>query len=336
MYPLTGIDEYRIPTREEVYVLDIIPFVSGPATISSDQKLSLFNPLSLKTGPTVNLVTKHGNITCARVFDAANSVACTAGENGTLSIWDLRQDVRQAEVARFTTEGRVPVVSVACSNTGFSVAAGTELQHHQASIVIWDVRSTSAPKLQYNEVHSDDITELNFHPSDHNILLSGSTDGLVNICDTRITDEDEVVIQTFNHDSSIHHAAFLNDTEVYAISHDERLALYNMAEGYGNGAATTDFGDMRAVLGCQYIANISAKANGAGAVIGAGAHEQQAFELIHLTKANNDWALDRGSSVGLPGAHSGEIVRSFCFYDEAQMVFSAGEDGFIKAWRANI
>lgn len=62
---------------------------------------------------------------------------------------------------------------------------------------------------------------------------------------------------------------------------------------------------------------------------------QQAFELVHLTKGDDSWALDQGNSVGLPGAHSGEIVRSFCFYDEAQMVFSAGEDGFIKAWRAN-
>ncbi|TRX88775.1 hypothetical protein FHL15_010345 [Xylaria flabelliformis] len=309
MYQLNCIDGYRIPTRQEVYVLDIIPFTSGPATISSDQKLSLFNPLSLKTGPTVDLLTNHGNITCARAFDPANSVVSTAGENGTVSLWDLRQDPRQTEVARFTTG-----------------------KSHERFIM--DVRSTSAPKLHYKEIHSDDVTELNFHPSDHNILLSGSTDGLVNICDTRITDEDEVVIQTFNHGSSIHHAAFLNDTEVYAISNDERLALYDMAEGYEKGAATTDFGDMRAVLGCQYVANIFAKANGAGAVIGAGAHEQQGFELIHLTKGET-WALDRDNSVGLQGAHSEEIVRSFCFYDEAQMVFSAGEDGFIKAWRAN-
>ncbi|KAI1170807.1 WD40-repeat-containing domain protein [Nemania sp. FL0916] len=350
MYPLTCIDEYKIPTREEVYILDIIPFTTGPATISSNQKLSVFNPSNLRCGPTIDILTNHGNITCARAYDAANSAVCTAGENGTISLWDLRQDVRQAQVARFTTENETPVLSVACSSAGFSVAAGTELQNHQASIMIWDIRSTPAPKIHYKEVHSDDVTEvrvslwtslalanlyqLNFHPSDHNILLSGSTDGLVNICDTRITDEDEVVIQTFNHDSSIHHAAFLNDTEVYAISHDERLALYDMAETHENGAATVNFGDMRAVLGCQYIANIFAKSNGAGAVIGAGAHEQQAFELVHLTKGES-WGLDQGNSVGLPGAHSEEIVRSFCFYDEAQMVFSAGEDGCIKAWRSN-
>jgi len=62
---------------------------------------------------------------------------------------------------------------------------------------------------------------------------------------------------------------------------------------------------------------------------------KQAFELIHLTKGEN-WVLDRENSVGLPGAHSEEIVRSFCFYDDAQTVFSAGEDGFIKSWRANV
>ncbi|KAI0844137.1 WD40 repeat-like protein [Daldinia vernicosa] len=333
MYPLNCVDGYRIPVRDEVYVLDIIPLTAGPATISSDQKLSLFNPTGLKAGPQLSLLTRHGNITCAKAYDAGSAIVCTAGEDGSVSMWDLRQDARQAEVARLV-DNRVSVLSLACSSAGFSVAAGTELQDHQASILIWDVRSTPTPKLHYKEVHSDDVTELNFHPNDHNILLSGSTDGLVNICDTRITDEDEVIIQTFNHDASIHHAGFLNDTEVYALSHDEKLALYDVAENHENGAATVNFGDMREVLGCQYIANVTAKSNGAGAVVGAGAHDQQAFQLIHLTKGQG-WNLDRHNSVSLPGAHSSELVRSFCFYDEAQTVFSAGEDGFIKAWKPN-
>lgn len=43
--------------------------------------------------------------------------------------------------------------------------------------------------------------------------------------------------------------------------------------------------------------------------------------------------LDRDNRVNLPGAHCGEIVRSFCFFDDEQVVFTAGEDGHIKAWR---
>ncbi|KAI1137251.1 WD40 repeat-like protein [Hypoxylon sp. FL0543] len=355
MYALTCVDEYKIPVREVVYVLDIIPLAQGPATISSDQKLSLFDPTSLSAGPPVNLVTRHRNVICARAYDAENSIVCTAGDDGTISMWDLRNPPSQAEVVRlrgsfvadcWTTlyymnamlrvniDSRNPVLSLACSSAGFSVVAGTEMQNHQVSLLAWDVRSTPTPKLEYGYCHSDDVTELNFHPSDHNIFLSGSTDGLVNIYDTRVTDEDEVVIQTFNHEASIHHAAFLNDTEVFALSHDEKLALYDMAEGRETGAATTDFGDMRELLGCQYIANVIPKVNNAGAMIGAGAHDRQGFEIIHMTKGQG-WSLDPDNTVGLFGAHSSEIVRSFCLYDEAQTVFSAGEDGYIKAWRPN-
>lgn len=64
---------------------------------------------------------------------------------------------------------------------------------------------------------------------------------------------------------------------------------------------------------------------------------KQAFELVFLAKNPNGegWALDRENSVGLPGAHGEEIVRSFCFFDEAHVVYTAGEDGNVKAWRPN-
>lgn len=58
------------------------------------------------------------------------------------------------------------------------------------------------------------------------------------------------------------------------------------------------------------------------------------FELVFLAKdSNQSWTLDRTNSVGLPGAHGEELVRSFCFFDEEQVVLTAGEDGCIKAWR---
>lgn len=114
--------------------------------------------------------------------------------------------------------------------------------------------------------------QLNFHPSDPHVLLSGSTDGLVNICDTRIIDEDEVVMTAFNH-GSVHRAGFLNQTEIYALSHDEKFALYSVAESDQGAPATLDMGDARGVLGCQYLANVFAKPNGTEAIIGVGSQE---------------------------------------------------------------
>jgi hypothetical protein len=103
-----------------------------------------------------------------------------------------------------------------------------------------------------------------------------------------VIDEDEVIIQTFNHDASIHHAGFLTKDEVFAISHDERFALYSAAEEFEHGSAMTDFGDVRGVLGCQYVADIAVKTGGNGAVVGAGSQEYAIpiFEPLFLSSAD--------------------------------------------------
>jgi hypothetical protein len=106
MFNLNCVDRFRYPGQDEVYVLDVVPLVQGPATISSDQKLCFFNPLSLQAGPVKTLGTSHGNLTCVKAFDLGGSVVATAGEDGSISMWDLRQDERQAEVARMS--GRFP------------------------------------------------------------------------------------------------------------------------------------------------------------------------------------------------------------------------------------
>ncbi|KAL2199366.1 WD40-repeat-containing domain protein [Corynascus similis CBS 632.67] len=332
MYQLVNSEGYKYP-GQETYVLDILPVAAGFATTASDQTLSLFDPLRLRHGPVKRIRTDHGNLTAAEVYSAADSVVCTAGENGTISVWDLRLDPSSARAMQIG--GNLPgLLSLACSNETNSVAAGTELANHQASIIIWDLRSASAPRIQYNEGHSDDITELAYNTSCPTHLLSGSTDGLLNLTDTLVADEDDAVRATFNH-GSVHRAGFLpGATEVYAASHDEKFALYDTADETPlKGAATLDLGDIRALLGCQYLADVVLKQAGAGAVVGVGAQDQEMFQLIHLARGAAGWGLDKDTMVGLSGAHGSELVRSFCFYDEHQVVFTAGEDGCVKAWR---
>ncbi|KAG7103889.1 putative WD repeat-containing protein like [Verticillium longisporum] len=207
-----------------------------------------------------------------------------------------------------------------------------------SSIALWDVRGASpAQRARYAEVHSDDVTELCFHPAEApGILLSGSTDGVVNVYDTRAADEDDVVVQTLN-TGSVHHAAFMSASEVYTLTHDEKLAVFNLDAAYEEGTPVADFGDVRAELACQYVANVTAKVDGSGAIIGVGSQDRQNFQLVHLARGSekNSWVFDQASSVGLPGGHGEEIVRAFCFYDDEQVVFTAGEDGNIKAWRPN-
>lgn len=101
MYNLSKADSFRISGRDRdpAYVLEILPVAGALAAISSDQNLTLFDPMRLSQGPIKTIRTAHGNITCARVFDAASSIVCTAGENGTVSLWDLRLDSSKAQIA---------------------------------------------------------------------------------------------------------------------------------------------------------------------------------------------------------------------------------------------
>ncbi len=239
--------------------------------------------------------------------------------------------------------GNLPgLLSLACSNETNTVAAGTEFANHQASIIIWlaprltyqtyvpqpsktklttprDLRSPTAPKTQYNEGHSDDITEvsripppqipilnppkptnqpkhqLTYYPTTPSHLLSGSTDGLLNLTDTSITDEDDAVLATINH-GSVHRAGFLSDTsEVYAASHDEKFALYDLADNgegsEGGGAPLLDLGDVRAALGCRYLAGVVPKHGGMGAVVGVGAQEYVFFPFFFFFPSFLCWGL---------------------------------------------
>lgn len=87
MYNLTAVEEHFF--GRDVWVLDLVrTSTGGLVSISSDQKLCLFDPASLAAGPVASFQTNHGNISTLKVF--GDNVVCTAGENGTVEVWDLK------------------------------------------------------------------------------------------------------------------------------------------------------------------------------------------------------------------------------------------------------
>ena len=116
--------------------------------------------------------------------------------------------------------------------------------------------------------------ELQYHPNIPSILLSGSTDGLLNLFDTEVTEEDDALHQTINHGSSIYHAGFLTDANIFALSHDEKFSIYEMVtnpEETVEEPAPVHFGDLRERLRCEYVVNILPRPGGS-AVAGIGSH----------------------------------------------------------------
>ncbi|KAI4141486.1 MAG: hypothetical protein LQ340_007636, partial [Diploschistes diacapsis] len=124
-------------------------------------------------------------------------------------------------------------------------------------------------------------------------LLSASSDGLVNIFNTSISDKDEALMQIINHQSSVHHANFLSETEISALSNDEQLSIYRRTEGVEAGGReggdegrnededededevpASVFGDIRPALGCEYVIDVlPAAGGGGGGLVCAGSHK---------------------------------------------------------------
>ncbi|KAL8783680.1 MAG: hypothetical protein Q9213_004474 [Squamulea squamosa] len=246
------------------YIYKVVAINTHLVSISSDDNLRVLDPRTLALKEIFNSVSR--GITCLSGFQDRDFLI--AGRDGLVKCLDARDEWMSF---RFGEVNSAPILSMACQ--GNLIATGTELTASQASITIWDARRLRNPVLLYHESHSDDITDLSFHPSHHPILLSGSIDGLVNLYDTTITDEDDALTQVFNHGSSIAHAGFLSDDEIFALSHDETFSIYKTTDSANAETAVPAhvFGDLRPQLQCEYIVDLISSGL-TGPVLGAGSH----------------------------------------------------------------
>lgn len=136
MYELSRVDGYQYP--DGAYVVELMPTKSGLVASSSNQTISLFDPYKLSQGPVQRIQTDHGNLTSTRVYKAEDSHVCSTGQNGTISLWDLRLDPSRAQALRIDMgNNQCGLLSLACSSETNSIAVGTELANHQASIILW-------------------------------------------------------------------------------------------------------------------------------------------------------------------------------------------------------
>lgn len=159
---------------------------------------------------------KDARITQAKPLSTAAGTFVASVSDGTVACWDTRSGLAKPV---WTLQGlsKAPYLCVEPSPSDANVVvAGTEQYGHgDSDIDIWDVRSVAAPKSKYNEVHSDDVTVLQYHPDAANhagILLSGSTDGLVSAIDTTIAEEDDAVISVGNTGNSVARAGWLSSS----------------------------------------------------------------------------------------------------------------------------
>ncbi|KAK6520206.1 hypothetical protein TWF506_000488 [Arthrobotrys conoides] len=309
----------------------------GPylSTISSDDQIRVLDPTTLNVITSTTSASHVEGVTCLSCLDENDpNLLFTAGRDGTAKLWDLRQGMGRA-VAVFRKNGDPILALAVCKERGL-LAVGTELTGTAAEVVVWDLEGRE--KMSYVESHNDDVTQLSFHPSITSLLLSGSTDGLINIYDMTIPEEDDALHQVINHGSSIHHAGFLNDSTIYGLSHDENLSVYKLADPNEDVEEPRPvvFGDVRPKLGCDYAVEmlLRGRESAGTGILAVGSHSEGWIDLHSLNvDRTGTWTLGGEDVVRLVGGHRGEVVRCMYLDDVNATVYTGGEDGLVKAWR---
>lgn len=292
------------------------------ATIASDDSIRFLDADSLKTLQIIGGA--HRGIACLGAGHASHFI--TAGRDGMVRCWDSR--MKQAiQMADPRANG---ISALACHH--HYIAAGTESLKEglgDVSVLLFDIRKPNAPLRSYVESHTDTITQLKFHPSHPQVVLSGSTDGLISVFDINQEDEDDALQQVLNPRSAVHCAGFLAPDKAYVVSTDEQFSIYPLAKTAADEELLPPpihFGDVREKLQCMYVIDVLVQVAGPP-LIAYGHNENQTLSISSLGAPS---ARAFGQTIQLPRAHGDDVVRDLFIME--QRAFSCGEDGLVKAW----
>ncbi|KAF1812154.1 WD40 repeat-like protein [Eremomyces bilateralis CBS 781.70] len=327
--------------------------VLGPgrmAALCSDDSVRFFDPERCSAGQSSSGSTALHNVNSsvtALCRWAADGEECknifTTGRDGLVRLWDLRSGKKSMELS---SPKSVPMSALGASYAGNCIAAGMELEKNgpaETLLFLWDPRKPGSPSVTFEESHTDTITEIQFHPEKRHLMLTGSTDSLINIFDIRQTEEDDALIQVINHRSAIHHCGFLSDDNIYGLGTDETLSFYTLSDPDSDqpDPNPAQLGDVRESLECDYVVDV-VRAGGDWMLV-AGSFTEKRVDLVPLRAPNSkgslSWTPDTGSRVRISGAHGEELVRDV--YAEVAdannpIVITCGEDGFVRSWKSGL
>lgn len=312
------------PQSQNAWLFDIakIPSENALAISTSTNNIVLFDCETLT--PRQTLVKAHEDVITGLISSIDANTIFSSSRDGLVKCWDARTD-KSARSYRASAG----ILSIAHHSIHDKLAIGTELKSSDAVVSVYDSRSANAI-VSYTDSHSEDITSLSWHPS-NNLLLSGGGDGIVNVIDTSVIDEDDAVLQVFNHGSSLHLAQFVGKNEVLALSHMETATLYKLS--YSQEDVPRDevkeYGDIRIPLAMDYAISFT---SGAQPTLFTGSNAGH-VSMIPWNTTTTDFDVSQRTDM----ACGTEVVRSV-YLDSAPnsvagpLLYAASEDGILRVF----
>ncbi|KAJ3018629.1 WD repeat-containing protein 89 [Thoreauomyces humboldtii] len=322
--PFRLTSKHALPQTGQVQDVLVSPQRDLVAAPTSTGSIHIFDATTL-AGLNTFQATEPGasyDVLCQVAFDTvAPHMLWTGSSSGEVKRWD----VRNGEADLIFNAG-APVASIAINSNATFLAAGTELKDEDANIVIWDLRNptVTTPAVTFTEYHSDDVTQLKFHPIDPLALISGSTDGLISLINLSTFDEDDALYQVIKEDSVAKCGFFGPSYEyIYSLSHMETFSLYK----FEDGDKVFSFGDVREREGdvkVEYLIDCVYDQRG-GRMFLVGGDQSGSISILHV----NLGCLDIVHTLN--GGHA-DIVRGVYWNVEKNTLVSGAEDGSVCLW----
>lgn len=328
------LDEAAVSLKK-VYVLHLCADKSFERIAAglSNNSVQIFDingqTLSRPTIDTLELKNPTGNVCGVRFLDETSNNLLVGNSNCDITLYDLRTG--KAEQSYEDPEKKNTITCFDLNANGRVICSGTEQLMNEVLLQFFDVRQKTIMG-GYFDSHQDDITDIKFHPTNPDLLSTGSSDGLINLFDISASSEDDALTTTVNTESSVHklnwHKNVYEKDIISCITHTNDLKTYECQEGdlisEFERSQITEAIKRKSVADCNLVSCHNSLDIGVFLLATSNFNKG---EIVRSVQLQGKKLLPHGLFDG-----NKQIIRESIYDPKSNLLVTGGESGIVTLW----